>query len=145
MDCNDTDSEKRVAAGLPFVRIAGVQGFPRNEPSSPAPDLLPLGRAWARASVNATLNHYASPVATFSCACWFTGRHILDGLGAAPVPLGLIDTSVGGTAIAEWAPNASLAPCLTTQKKATPYLYNGMVAPIAVGPLALTGFLWCAF
>lgn len=64
----------------------------------------------------------------FSAVCFLTARHIHDELGGT-VPLGLISSNWGGTSVQLWEPN-------------TGTLYNSMIAPFTVGPMALTGITW---
>ena len=76
----------------------------------------------------------------FSAVCWLMGRDIYDGLGGN-VPVGLISSNWGGTAIQKWQTTESLSDCGGAQASAGS-LYNSMVAPFTVGPMALTGFAW---
>ncbi|CAK0792695.1 unnamed protein product [Prorocentrum cordatum] len=64
----------------------------------------------------------------FSAVCFLTARRIHDELGGE-VPLGLISSNWGGTPVQSWEPNTGV-------------LYNSMIAPFAVGPMALTGVMW---
>jgi len=64
----------------------------------------------------------------FSAVCFLTARNIHDELGGE-VPLGLISSNWGGTPVQSWEPN-------------TGTLYNSMIAPLTVGPMALTGITW---
>jgi len=87
----------------------------------------------------------------FSAAGYFFGRRIFQELG---VPVGLIDSTWGGTRIEPWTPPGAFAllPSLaeladaakTAGKKAEGTLpcdlYYGMIAPLA--PFSLRGFLW---
>jgi sialate O-acetylesterase len=86
----------------------------------------------------------------FSAVGYYFGREIQEALG---VPVGLIDSTYGGTQIEEWMPPGSFAgypdlaalaagppfPELAT-KNAVSSLYLSMVKPMA--PFALRGFLW---
>lgn len=56
------------------------------------------------------------------------------------MPIGLISSTWGGTPVEHWAPPSAFAQCNRTDNDST--LYNAMVAPFAVGPMALTGFTW---
>ena len=78
---------------------------------------------------------------TFSAVCWLTGRDIHDALGGE-VPIGLISSNWGGTPVQVWQPLESMKDC---QPKATAggTLYNSMIAPYTVGPMALKGATWC--
>merc|ERR1711865_507625 len=64
----------------------------------------------------------------FSAVCYLTARRIHDELGGK-VPLGLISSNWGGTPVQLWQPGAGT-------------LYNSMIAPFALGPMALTGITW---
>ena len=87
-------------------------------------------------------------IAAFSAVCWFGGRDTFDALGGA-VPVGLIESDVGGTGVEFWSPSAAIAEC----SQATPStkgpngesdstLYNGWIAPFTVGPMALKSLIW---
>ena len=48
-----------------------------------------------------------------------------------------------GTTVEAWSTAASLKSCgLTTKSPPRTFLYNGMIRPYTVGPMALTGFTW---
>ena len=64
----------------------------------------------------------------FSAVCFLTARDIHDALGGT-VPLGLISSNWGGTPVQSW-------------EAGTGSLYNSMIAPFTVGPMALTGATW---
>ena len=80
----------------------------------------------------------------FSAVCWIFGRTVFDGLGGA-VPIGLISSNWGGTKIESWSPDAVFEACPGVARgplsNQGPH-YNAMVAPLAHGPMALTGFAW---
>jgi len=101
-------------------------------------------RGWQSCSSNA-LNSIS-----FSAAAYFFGREIHTNLD---VPVGLIESSWGGTKIEPWTPPVGFAaipslaglaaPVLNTNKlpNTTPtVLYNAMIAPIA--GFAIRGALW---
>ena len=71
--------------------------------------------------------------------CFLTGREIHDALGGR-VPLGLISSNWGGTKVELWQPPESIKDC---PGKGQGTLWNSMVAPYAVGPMALKGLTWC--
>ncbi len=86
----------------------------------------------------------------FSAAAYFFGREIHREL---KVPVGLIDSSWGGTRIEPWTPTAGFAlakqlkdevklPDATTKfdNRTPTALYNGMIAPLV--PFAIRGALW---
>lgn len=86
-------------------------------------------------------------VAGFSATAYFFGRALHKELG---VPVGLINSSVGGTPIEAWTSlethktSPQLQPVLKQPKdgagKGPAELYNGMIAPLA--PYAVRGAIW---
>lgn len=94
---------------------------------------------WAPASANS--------VKGFSAVCWFGGRDTFDALGG-DIPIGVIESDVGGTGVEFWSPAAAIAEC----NQSTPStngpsgndasLYNGWIAPFTVGPMALKSLVW---
>jgi sialate O-acetylesterase len=85
-------------------------------------------------------------VPLFSAALYHFGRDIHEQLH---VPVGLIESCVGGTPIQTWMPRDTLGPSPATQVNpkgdAKPslqpaHLFNGMIAPII--PYAIRGVLW---
>jgi sialate O-acetylesterase len=84
----------------------------------------------------------------FSAQCWYTGRSIYQLLNET-VPIGLIESCVGGTAIRNWVSTQALSLCpqpYTPGYGETPYthsqLFNGMIAGFGTGPTALKMVLW---
>lgn len=76
----------------------------------------------------------------FSAAAYFFGQRLHRELGT---PVGLIDSTWGGTRIEPWTPaaaaSASAGPPPNTVTDAA-QLYNGMIAPLA--PFAIQGAIW---
>jgi sialate O-acetylesterase len=106
----------------PHIRVFTVgQG---TSADTPMPDLQTVKETWSVAS-----NHslFSGDWGYFSAVCWFFGRGIADSLDNK-VPIGLISNNWGGTALEKWQPKGSL--------------YNAMIYPYMVGPMALTGFTW---
>lgn len=77
------------------------------------------------------------------------GYHFADELYKSPklanVPIGLIDSSFGGTAVEGWIPASELPSLPTSQQSASMFgipsgFYNQMIAPLA--PFNLKGVLW---
>lgn len=139
-------SAELAAAGAygAYVRSLQVPGA-----SSPTPT-LDIARAtglWQRAS-SASLG--VSGFAGFSATCWFVGRDLFNALGGA-VPVGIIESSVGGTAIRQWAPRAALARCPQPYTAPAPYgtapyahsqHWNAMVAGLTTGPTTIASIVW---
>ena len=80
--------------------------------------------------------------------CWFFGRQISDGLSeTGDVPVGLIASDWGGTALSQWTPADAVADCAITKNcTGKGWIggdhYNAMVHPFTVGPMRLAGFAW---
>jgi sialate O-acetylesterase len=132
--------QELAAARYPNIRIFKVEKML----SATAREELEKYCGWQPCSSNA-LNSVS-----FSAAAYFFGREIHTNLN---VPVGLIESSWGGTRIEPWTPAAALAaipalaglarPVINTNKipNTTPtVLYNAMIAPIA--GFALRGALW---
>lgn len=120
---------------------ATVRIFYAAEFSSSAPlvDLPAPAMAWARLGAGAGAASWRG----FSATCWYTGRSLWAALGRGAVPVGLVESSVGGTAVRQWAPIEALAACPQPYNAPAPYgtkpyahaeLFNGMVAPYGTGP-----------
>ena len=132
--------QELAAAEFPNIRIFKVE---KMLSATPREDLSKY-RGWQSCSSNA-LNSIS-----FSAAAYFFGREIHTNLN---VPVGLIESSWGGTKIEPWTPPVgftaipSLAGLATTVinpnklPNTTPtVLYNAMIAPLA--GFAIRGALW---
>jgi sialate O-acetylesterase len=128
------------AANYPQIRIFQVE---KNLAATPLADLQKF-HGWQECNSNA-LNSIS-----FSAAAYFFGREIHTNLN---VPVGLVESSWGGTRIEPWTPPvgfkavASLAKLaqikISTNKISNTrptVLYNAMIAPLA--GFALRGALW---
>jgi len=88
-------------------------------------------------------------VAGFSAVCYLTAAEVFDSRQVS-VPMGLIDTAVGGTAIQLWIPPKHTGDCAGAGQHAmfdhAPWTYscwyNGMLAPLVSGPTDFSAFLW---
>ena len=92
----------------------------------------------------------------FSATCFYFAANLVDQMqqqekrvteqgDAASVPIGLIQSAIGGSQIEAWTPDSALGKCknesLNADGQAPPgRLFNGMVAPFVNTSLA--GFLW---
>ena len=128
------------AANYPNIRIFKIE---KMLSATPRTDLEKF-YGWQACSSNA-LNSVS-----FSAAAYFFGREIHTNLN---VPVGLIESSWGGTRIEPWTPPVGFQSVPSLEKITTPdfgtnkipntaptVLYNAMIAPI-VG-FALRGALW---
>ena len=80
---------------------------------------------------------------TFSAVGYFFGKHLREAL---KVPVGLIDSSIGGTPADAWTSrsallsNAALKGIVETPWTRVSYLYNSMIAPLV--PYGIRGAIW---
>lgn len=137
-------AEEVAAAKYPSIRIFHVRKVPGVTPQAE----VVLDREWSVCS--------PETIGNFSAVAYYFGRHIHKELN---VPVGLINTSWGGTRIEPWTPIAgfesveSLKPIAEQAKAqqakpegiqpsagAPTHLYNGMVH--AIVPFAIRGALW---
>lgn len=135
--------EEIEAAKFPNIRLFHVRKVPAVTPQE-----VVLDRDWSECS--------PETISNFSAVAYFFGRHLHKELN---VPIGLINTSWGGTAIEPWTPIAgfesveSLKPIAEQVKaqQAKPegakagaggpsHLYNGMVHHLV--PFGIRGAIW---
>jgi sialate O-acetylesterase len=131
--------QELAAATFPRIRLFKID---KMLSATPRED-LPKFYGWQECSSNA-LNSIS-----FSAAAYFFGREIHTNLN---VPVGLVESSWGGTRIEPWTPPAGFASVPSLAKLAAPLgtnkvasttrtaLYNAMLAPIA--GFAIRGALW---
>jgi hypothetical protein len=120
---NNASKEIAASVNFPWIRIAVVATSNANTPQR---DIEPLLLPWQKPSPSAFPN---GSWAFFSATCWFTARDLTAVLGPS-VPLGLVDSAVGGTPIERWTPGL--------EGGAT--LYNAMIAPLT--GMAVKVILW---
>ena len=121
---NATEEAKR-ANNYPHVRLFTVgKGTPGTDDFL-MPDLQTVKQPWSVANSLSIAGQ--GDFSHFSSVCWFFGREISEGLNNS-VPIGLISNNWGGTAVELWKPGG--------------HLYNAMIHPYMIGPMALTGFTW---
>jgi sialate O-acetylesterase len=120
------------AANYPQIRL--LMMAPHCGGSQPAAD---VPEAWAPCTPQTVA---ANGCSGFSAAGYYFGRQLHQTLN---VPVGLIDTSVGGTAAELWIRQAALAanPALQPLTQgACGYLYQSMITPLI--PYAIRGAIW---
>ena len=100
-------------------------------------DLQTVGQRWAVASAKSISGN--GGFGYFSAVCWFFGRHVSEGLGNK-VPIGLVSNNWGGTPVEMWSTSETFKAC--NRSAANGSLFNAMIAPYTVGPMALRGFTW---
>jgi sialate O-acetylesterase len=112
------------AADHPDIRLFKVK---RAKAQQPGED---VAGAWVRcspASIEAT---------KFSAAAYFFGGRLKEELRT---PVGLIDSTWGGTRIEPWTPPGAAGDTAAADKEAS-LIYNGMIAGLS--PFAIRGAIW---
>lgn len=128
--CNDAPAEI-AAANYPQIRLFMV---PNVKAAEPATD---VNAAWAACSPQTVA---ANGWGGFSALAYYFGRQLHKDLN---VPIGLIDTTWGGTPAEFWTSRKVLEadPALKPLAQGeSSCLYNGMIAPIL--PYAIRGAIW---
>jgi sialate O-acetylesterase len=144
VSASDNHQQEIAAAKYPNIRLFHVRKVPS---VTPAAEVV-LDREWSECS--------PETIGNFSAVAYFFGREIQKELN---VPVGLINTSWGGTAIEPWTPivgfesvdslKSTADGAKSQQAKpeghtanagAPTHLYNGMVYPIV--PFGIRGALW---
>ena len=102
----------------------------------PLMDLHTIEQNWTKAAAGTVTD--GSAFNYFSAVCWFFGKNLYDGLGGE-VPIGLVNDNWGGTRVEQWVPPETTAHC---GHLSSGELYNAMIVPYSVGPMAVSGFTW---
>lgn len=127
----------------PLLRLLQV---PQASSLTPSIDILP-NSGWKRSGA-AALN--VSGFAGYSATCYFSGRDLLLSLDNN-IPIGAIESSVGGTAIRQWSPTSALARCPQPYTSPVPYgtapyalsqHYNGMISGLTTGPTQIRAVIF---
>jgi len=136
--------ERQLANLYPHIRLFSVgHGTQSN---TPLLDLKTVWDPWQVASNETIWGHWSpghTMFGTFSAVCWLFGRQVADGLDNE-VPIGLVSNNWGGTKLEQWSSAEAIASCNATgfYPDHAGYMFNAMILPYAVGPMALSGFTW---
>ena len=132
-DVEDAAREAARAKDYPTIRLLAV-------PKAPSDRRMDrIGAQWTGCTTES--------VGGFSAVGWFFGRDLHDSKANGGVPIGLIDSSFGGTMVEAWMSTETLRGKFAGEelrdsmfgfKPAS--MYNGMIAPLAGFPLK--GVLW---
>ena len=128
--CNDA-KEEVAAANYPKIRLISVPETKAGEPASG------FNGSWSLCSPQRVA---AGGWAGYSAVAYYFGRQLHQDL---KVPVGLIQTTWGGTPIDFWTSrkaleaNPALKPLIQGESSC---LYNGMIAPLI--PYAIRGAIW---
>jgi len=125
-------AEIQKANNYPNIRLFTVGQ--KTQSTTPLIDLQTIEQRWAVAS-----NLTVAGTGWFSAVCWFFGQRISDYAGG-DFPIGLISNNWGGTKVELWSTTDAFATCNRTSPNGN--LFNAMINPYTVGPMALTGFTW---
>lgn len=111
------------------------------------------GGTWANLTTASRLIGKPVPItynlfSQFSATCFYFAAELTDHLrskGSSDVPIGLIQSAIGGSQIEAWTPDTVLGACknasLNADGQAPPgRLYNGMIAPFV--NMTIAGWLW---
>ncbi|MGE5611919.1 MAG: sialate O-acetylesterase [Bacillota bacterium] len=126
------EAEVRDAAKQTKIRLLSIPKRPSGKPE------VRFDATWQICSPESA--------AGFSAVGFFFGRELAQDPAMANVPIGLIDSSFGGTAAEAWTSIEGLgafkpADLLDSMFGIKPgHLYNGMVAPLI--PYSLSGVIW---
>jgi hypothetical protein len=135
---NNTAAEVADMLHYPAIRL--LQIYPN---SAPMPQIEAVNSGWRPAP---QLTHQES--ANFSAVCWLFGRDLQRTLRPMR-PIGLIETTLGGTSIQQWSSTDALAQCtkhssdsvsVPTDEAAVSGLFNGMIAPLMRS--TILGAIW---
>jgi hypothetical protein len=108
--------------------------------TEPLQDFSKIEQRWAVAAPAAVGN---GDFSYFSAVCYLFARELQARLPAT-MPVGAVSANWGGTCLGSWAPadGAAVAACGATGTSGHSNLFNGLIAPLALGPMALDGFLF---
>jgi sialate O-acetylesterase len=123
------------ASNYPNIRLFTV-GQGTSSKGVKLMDLKTIEQKWVAAGPKSVTD--GSAFNYFSAVCWFFGKGVYDGLDAK-VPVGLVSNNWGGTRVEQWMSPATSLPC---GHASSGELYNAMIVPYTVGPMAVTGFTW---
>ncbi|HEX5245380.1 MAG TPA: sialate O-acetylesterase [Tepidisphaeraceae bacterium] len=131
-ECDDGNSVAEQAEKLTNLRLCTVaKGF-NGKPQSIA------NIQWRRASTQTARD--------FSAVAYYFAERLLKDPELAKVPVGIIDSSFGGTTCEGWIPDDALAKLKKSDLRDSLFgikpgmLYNAMIAPLGKGPIK--GVVW---
>ena len=134
----NASAEVLLADHYPQIRVFTVGQGTRASPQ-PLSDLWTIVQPWSVASKKAMGVDWKY----FSAVCWFFGRRLADALSPeGAVPIGLISSNWGGTSVVLWSTPEAFTQCGIKPPSSSASLYNAMIHPYTVGPMAIAGFSW---
>jgi len=129
-------TEIELANNYPTIRLFTVGQ--KTKSNTPLRDLQTIEQNWSVAN-NVSIAG-GGGFGWFSAVCWFFGRQISDALSpTGDVPIGLISNNWGGTPVESWSTTDAFKAC---NRSGNGNLYNAMINPYTIGPMAISGFTW---
>jgi len=132
-DVSDSEEEIQKAADYPDIRLYLVPKFGANQP------LQNVNASWKICS--------PATVGNFSALAYFFGRELKNNPSLKNIPMGLIDSSFGGTTVEAWMSTETLTTRFPREDLRDSFfgfkpssMYNGMIASLV--PYQIRGFLW---
>lgn len=110
----------------PNIRVFQAQMIAR---PSPINDLAAVAEGWS-------VPQYYSLI-WFSAVCWYYGKNLHLELN---VPIGLVESTWGGTNDEKWSSPDSLAVCNTPKDPTDSTIYNAMIHPFL--NMTIYGTIW---
>lgn len=129
------------AANHPLIRLFTVGQGGGMSDSAPLRDFTSVEQGWTAASPASVGN---GDFSYFSAVCYLFARGLQEALGAPTVPMGMVSANWGGTCLSSWTPADGTAArdCGMSGTSGHANLYDGLIAPLALGPMSVDGFLW---
>ena len=129
------------AINHPLIRVFTVGQGGSFSDGAPLPDFASIEQGW---SVASPASVGQGDFGYFSALCYFFARGLQEALGEPAVPIGAVSSNWGGTCLSSWAPadGSAAADCGVSGTSGHSNLYNGLVAPLTRGPMAVDGFLF---
>ena len=127
------------AGNHPLIRVFTVgQGSGMNIPN-PLQDFVNVEQPWSVSSPTSIGN---GDFTYFSAICYLFARNLQA--SQPSMPMGMISANWGGTCLSSWTPSdgEAVASCGMTGTSGHANLYNALINPLVVGPMALEGFLF---
>ena len=129
------------AANHPLIRLFTVGQSGSFSDAAPLREFEAVEQSWAVASPQ-TVGH--GDFSYFSAVCYLFAREVQTALGTPTLPFGMVSANWGGTCLSSWTPadGDAAKSCGMTGTSGHANLFNGLIAPLTVGPISLDGFLW---
>lgn len=98
------------------------------------------GQPWSVASTDSTCSAgVKAGFQTFSAVCWYFGKDVFNSLDGK-VPVGLVSSNVGGTAVEKWSGPDAIAKCNQTGVVQQSTLWTPYIVPLL--PMQMSGWIW---